>query len=188
MAVNALRRFTVAEYYRMAETGLLKPGERVELMDGRILQMSPIGPFHGGITTKLNKWFSQRAKERWLVCVQSPLRLDEHSEPEPDLMLVRPSPDFYTSRHPGPEDVFLVVEVADSSLDYDRQEKLSAYARAGIAEVWLVNLLDRCIEAHRQPHYLGYESASVCRAGQSLAPAAFPDAVLSVNELFQLAT
>src|SRR5207247_532886 len=124
MLVRAQHRFSVAEYYRMAETGILHPDARVELLDGKIIDMSPIGPFHGGAVNRLIRLFSQLSNERWLVSAQNPVHLDEYSEPQPDLMLLKPSPDDYTSRHPVPEDVFLLIEVADTTLAYDLEQKL----------------------------------------------------------------
>jgi Uma2 family endonuclease len=114
-------RFSVNDYYRMAETGLLRPDARVELLDGQIVDMSPIRPFHGGVVNYLTEFFVTTAKGR----------SDDYSEPEPDVMLLRRSPDYYRDRHPGPADVYLLVEVADSSLERDQGEKLPAYARAG---------------------------------------------------------
>lgn len=183
MLVQTQHRFSVAEYHRMAETGILHPDVRVELLDGRIIDMSPIGPFHGGITKRLNRIFTRLARGRWIVSVQDPLRLDDHSEPEPDLMLVKPAADDYTSRHPQPEDVFLLIEVSDTTLDYDREEKLPAYGRAGIPEVWILNLNDKTIEVYREPHSTGYGSTTVLRAGDEAAPLAFPDAAVNVAEL-----
>src|SRR5439155_13081776 len=138
MPVLTAHRFTTKEYYRMAETGLLRHDARVELLDGQIIDKSPIGPLHGGLTKRLNQFFTQNAKGRWLVAVQDPLHMDEHSEPEPDLMLLKARPGDYTDRHPLPTDVFLLIEVADTSLHYDREEKVPAYGRAGILEVWIV--------------------------------------------------
>ncbi len=135
MLVQTQHRFTVEDYYRMAETGVLRPAARVELLEGRIIDMSPIGPFHGGLVKRLSRTFNLKAKGRWIVSIQDPVRLDDRSEPEPDVMLLKPSPDDYTSRHPQPDDVFLLIEVSDTTLDYDREEKLPAYGRAGIAEV-----------------------------------------------------
>src|SRR5665213_3138786 len=156
MLVQTQHRFTVEDYYRMAETGVLKPDARVELLDGKIIDMSPIGPFHGGITKYLSKIFFGAAKGRWITAVQDPVRLDDHSEPQPDLMLLKPSADYYRKRHPQPEDVFLLVEISDTSLEKDQKVKLPAYARAGIAEVWIVNLNEQTIEVYRQPHFAGY--------------------------------
>lgn len=169
----------------MAETGVLHPDARVELLDGRIIDMSPIGPFHGGVVKRLSRLFNQMARGRWLVSTQDPLRLDPYSEPQPDVMLLRPTPDDYTNRHPGPEDVLLLIEVADTSLDLDRGEKLPAYGRAGIPEVWLVNLLEGTIEVYREPHYAGYAARQVWRTGDLGSPASFPDVQVDVGELLK---
>ncbi len=169
----------------MAETGVLRPDARVELLNGEIIDMSPIGAFHGGLVKRLSRFFNLNAKGRWTVSTQDPLRLDDHSEPEPDVMLLKPAPDDYTNRHPQPEDVFLLIEVSDSTLDYDRDEKLPAYGRAGVTEVWIVNLNDASIEVHREPHFTGYGSKTILRAGDRATPLAFPDAVVDVAELLK---
>jgi Uma2 family endonuclease len=167
----------------MAEAGVLKPDARVELLDGRIIDISPIGPLHGGTVNRLVRWFSTHDRGRWLVSAQNPVQLDDHSEPEPDLMLLKPEPDDYTSRHPRPEEVFLLIEVADTTLDYDRREKLPAYGRAGIPEVWIVNLNDRTLEVYREPHFAGYGSIHTLRAGDTAAPLAFADAEVNLSAL-----
>jgi Uma2 family endonuclease len=183
MRVQVQHRFSVEDYHRMAKAGVLKPDARVELLDGRIIDMSPIGPFHGGVVNRINRWFSIHARGRWLVSAQNPLRLDDYSEPEPDLMLLKPASDDYTSRHPRPEDVFLLIEVSDTTLDYDRKEKLPAYGRAGIPVVWILNLNDRIIEVYREPHFTGYGSLRTLRAGDTAVPLAFADAAVDVSEL-----
>ncbi|PWU21101.1 MAG: Uma2 family endonuclease [Verrucomicrobia bacterium] len=185
MPVQTEHRFTVADYYRMAETGVLRPDARVELLDGRIIDMSPIGPYHSGLVTRLNRLFHLRAKSRWTVSTQNPLHLNDHSEPEPDIVLLKPAADDYTRRHPQPEDVFLLVEVSDASLYYDRDQKLPLYGRAGISEVWIVDLNDQSIEVYREPIFTGYSSKSVLRAGDQAAPQAFPDLQLDVAELLR---
>ena len=169
----------------MAETGVLRPDARVELLDGRIIDMSPIGPFHGGVTNYLNQFFTVAAKGRWLVSVQNPLRLDDRSEPQPDLMLLKPTPDFYRQGHPQPEAVGLLVEVSDTTLEMDLEAKLPAYGRAGIAEVWIVNLNEGVIEVYREPHFTGYSSRTVLRPGDTAQPQAFPDAAVAVAELLK---
>ena len=169
----------------MAETGVLHPDARVELLDGEITDMSPIGPFHGGVTKFLNQLFTAAAKGRWTMAVQDPVQLDDHSEPEPDLMLLKPSADFYRHRHPRPEDVFLLVEIADSSLERDQAEKLPAYARAGIAEYWIVDLNEQTIEVYRQPNFAGYAEKATLREGDKASPQAFPDALVDVAELLK---
>ncbi len=168
----------------MAETGVLRPDARVELLDGRIIDKSPIGPFHGGVTNYLVETFSGASRGRWRTSVQNPLHLDEHSEPQPDLMLLKPAADYYRKQHPLPADVFLLVEVSDTTLELDRAEKLPAYGRAGVAEVWIVDLNHAAIEVYREPHFTGYASKTVLRAGDHAKPSAFPDAVLDVAVLF----
>src|SRR5260370_9165952 len=136
--------------------------------------MLPIGPLHGGSANYLAELLTARAKGRWLVSVQNPVHLDEHSDPQPDLMLLRRAKDFYRIRHPGPQGVFLLIEVSETSLDYDRERKLPAYGRAGIAEVWIVNLKDRVLEIYREPHMSGYNSTTFLRAADKPRPPAFP--------------
>ncbi len=166
----------------MAETGVLRPDARVELLDGEIIDMSPIGSFHGGVTNYLNEIFTAASKRRWVTAVQNPVRLDEHSEPQPDLVLLKPSPDFYRRQHPQPADVFLLIEVSDGSLTADREAKLPVYGSAGIAEVWIVNLIDQTIEVYRDPHFTGYGSKTILRAGEKATPQAFPDVTVDVAE------
>jgi Uma2 family endonuclease len=185
MQVQIQHRFNVKEYYRMAETGVLRPDARVELLDGKIIDMSPIGPFHGGITKYLSEIFFGAAKGRWITQVQDPVRLDDYSEPEPDIALLKPVADFYRKRHPQPEDVFLLVEISDTTLATDREDKIPAYGHAGIGEVWIVNLADLTVEVYREPHFTGYGSKTVLRAGDKASPQAFPDVAVDVAELLK---
>ena len=185
MLAPTKHRFSVKEYYRMAETGVLKPDARVELLNGEIIDMSPIGPFHGGVTNYLIEILTSASKCRWMTAVQNPVRLDDHSEPQPDLVLLKPSPDFYRNRHPQPEHVYLLIEVSDTSLMTDREEKLPAYGRAGIAEVWIVNLNDETVEVYREPHFTGYGSKTILRAGDIAKPLAFADVAVDVTELLK---
>lgn len=186
MPAQAKHRFSVSEYHRMAETGVLRPDARVELLNGEITDMSPIGPFHGGVVNYLNETFTMLARGRWTTSVQNPLRLDDHSEPQPDLMLLRPAADYYRRRHPQPADVFLLIEVSDTSIGIDREDKLPAYGRAGIGEVWIVNLTDLTVEVYRQPHFTGYAAKSILRPGDQAVSLTFPDADVSVGELLKL--
>ncbi|HAV63159.1 MAG TPA: Uma2 family endonuclease [Verrucomicrobiales bacterium] len=185
MIAPTKHRFTVVDYHRMAETGVLSPDARVELLNGEIIDLSPIGPFHGGVTKYLIDVFSGAAKSRWKLSVQDPVCIDEHSQPQPDVMLLRPAADFYRRRHPQPKDVFLLIEVADTSLEQDREVKLPAYGRAGIAEVWIVNLNELTVEVHREPHFEGYAARTVLKVGDHARPAAFPDVVVDVAELLK---
>lgn len=169
----------------MAETGVLKPDARVELLNGEIIDMSPIGPFHGGVTTYLTEVFAAASMGRWRTRIQNSLWLDTHSEPQPDLVLAKPSPDFYRKRHPRPEEVYLLIEVSDSTLESDQADKLPAYGRAGIPEVWIVNLNELTVEVYREPHYTGYSSKTILRAGDQAKPQAFTDVAVDVAELLK---
>lgn len=169
----------------MGELGFLAPDARVELIEGQIHDMSPIGPLHSGVTNRLNRFFNLQAKGRWIVSTQNPVGLDNFSEPQPDLLLLKPAPDDFISHHPTPDDVLLLIEVADSSLDFDRRKKLPVYGRTGIPEVWIVDLQKSTIEVYREPHFTGYEQKTICREGDKASPAAFPDVKVDVGELLK---
>jgi len=187
MVEPTVHRFTVDEYYRMGETGIIAPDARVELLDGEIIDMMPIGPFHAGTVNTLIRLLATTAKGRWLVVAQNPVRLGPRSEPQPDFLLVKPAADDYKTRHPVPEDVLLLIEVAESSLAYDRNRKIPAYGRAGISEVWIVNLLEQNIEVFRDPHFTGYASIQKFGAGDTVHIQAFPDVGIEVGALLKRA-
>src|SRR5437870_5978990 len=137
MAVEIAKRcFNVAEYYRMAEAGILTEEDHVELIDGEIVAMSPVGSRHAACVKRLNRILGRRVGDLVVVGVQDPIGLDDYSEPEPDISLLRPRADFYSEAHPIPSDVLMIIEVADSSDLYDREVKVPLYARAGIPETW----------------------------------------------------
>jgi hypothetical protein len=167
----------------MAEAGIFAPECRVELVDGEIFEMSPIGPWHAGVVNRLNHRFAAGLGGRAVVHVQNPVGLDARSEPQPDLMLLRPREDFYGRAHPTPEDALLLVEVADTSLRHDRERKLPVYARAGVPEVWIVNREADAVEVFREPSPGGYHERHQRRRGEDLAPGAFPDLRLSVSDI-----
>src|SRR5262245_28806885 len=144
-------QFTVADYARMRETGILSEDDRVELIDGEVRPMSPIGPLHAAIVNRLNRLISQQLGATAIVSIQNPIQLNDYSEPQPDLAVLHPHDDFYAHAHPHATDTYLVVEVADTSIDYDREEKLPRYAEAGIPEVWLIVVDSHTIEQHTQP-------------------------------------
>lgn len=178
------RRFTVDEYHRMAKAGILHEDDRIELLDGEIIEMAPIGDRHAMCVNDLSAWAFAGVAGRAIVSVQNPVRLSSGSEPQPDLALLRPRPDRYGKGLPGPGDVFLLIEVADTTLRYDRQRKLPRYAQAGIPELWIVDLPAERILVHRSPHQGRYQRTAVVRRGGTLAPEAFPDLVLRVEDLF----
>ncbi len=177
------RKFSVGEYYAMAESGVLGPDERVELLDGEIVVMAPIGNRHAFCVDWLTRFWILALAERAIVRVQNPVRLNDSSEPEPDVTLLEWKDDFYASGHPGPQDVLLVIEVADSTVDFDRNQKLQLYARAGITEVWIVNLQDRRVETYTEPEGDQYGSVRYYGPGESVAPMHFPDIGLVVEQI-----
>ena len=178
-----VRRFTVAEYYAMAEAGILTEDDRVELIDGVIVEMSPVGSRHVGVVNGFNRALTEAVGRRAVVQVQSPIRLDDGTEPQPDLVLLRERADLYASGHAGPQDVLLLIEVADSSVGYDRNEKLPRYARAGIPEVWLTLLPEDVVEAHTEPTENGYRVTRRLRAGDILRPGCFEDIEIPVEAI-----
>jgi Uma2 family endonuclease len=170
-----VRRFTVDEYYRMAEAGILGPGERVELIEGEIIQVAAIGSRHAGCVKRLIRLLVRGVGDRGLVQAQDPVRLDDVSEPEPDIALLRPRADDYTSAHPGPEDVLLIIEVADTTTAFDREVKGPLYAAAGIREYWLVDLDADRVEVFRDPRGRTYRHVTSHGRGDVLRPAELPE-------------
>ena len=183
MSQLPLRRFTVDEYFAMAEAGILKQEERVELIDGVIVEMAPIGNNHLGTTDLYTMLLVRGVGDRAIVRVQGSVLLAERSMPEPDLVLLRARQDFYRYRAAGPEDVLLLIEVSDSSVDYDRNVKLPRYAEAGIPEVWLTILPERVIEAHTGPPGGRYTQTRIFVPGDTISPGCFPDIALSVDDI-----
>ncbi len=184
MTVRAeTRKFSVKEYHRMVEAGILGEDDRVELIEGEIIEMPPIGSRHALCVDTLMSTLVQQLAGRAWVRVQNPLRLAGDSEPEPDLVLARLPRERYRHAPPGPHDVILVVEVADSSLIYDRVGKLALYAAASIPEYWIVDLVRNRIEVHRNPGAGGYAATVVVERGGLVSPLTFPDVEISVDIL-----
>jgi Uma2 family endonuclease len=167
-------RLTVADYYRMGEAGVFSPDARVELIEGEVIDMAPIGTKHGSTVKRLNSLLTAAVGSRAIVSVQDPLRLSDLSEPEPDLMLLKPRADFYADAHPSAADVLLLIEVADSSARYDREIKLPLYARHGVPEVWLVDLEARLLRFFRMPAGEAYQQTSTTASPGRTAVAALP--------------
>jgi Uma2 family endonuclease len=170
MSVRLLKGpFTVDDYHRLAEVGILGEDDRVELLDGQVVEMTPIGPEHAGCVDGLVRLLSRLVGESAIVRVQSPVILGPHWEPQPDVALLRPRADGYRRAHPGPGDILLLIEVADASLGTDRELKLPRYAAAGIPEAWLVALERDVVEVHREPGPAGYREVQTLRRGDVLA-------------------
>lgn len=177
------RYFNVDEYYRMAEVGLLSPEDRVELIEGEIVEMSPIGSTHGGTVKRSSTFLRRELGDAVIVSVQDPIHLNDFSEPQPDLALLKPRGDFYSNSHPGPEDVLVVIEVADTSVAYDRNVKLPLYARAGIPEAWLMVLRKEVIEVHSQPKNGKYQKVQRLKRGKTLTSPTIPTFSCKVEDL-----
>jgi Uma2 family endonuclease len=179
----AITRYSVDDYEEMIRLGVLTENDRVELIRGEIAPKMSIGPKHAICVKGLNALMVQRTAGIAVVGIQDPVRLID-SEPEPDVSLVRPPRQRYAAEHPGPLDIFLIIEVADSSLDYDRDTKRPMYAEAGIAEYWIVNLVDDCLEVYRGPRPDGtYQDELILRRGESTDIAALPGVVVAVDEI-----
>jgi Uma2 family endonuclease len=188
MATMALavkrRRFTVEEYRRMGETGILADDPRIELIAGAIIVREPTGARHAGTVDRLGHLFFERLARRAVVRIQNPVSFpDALSELQPDITLLRPRTDFYSSAHPGAADVLLLIEVADSTLRLDRRIKIPLYARAGIGEVWLLDLTTEHVEVFRDPRDGRYRETVRLERSASLVPLAFPDLALVVDDL-----
>ncbi len=176
-------RFSVDTYEEMIDRGILREDDRVELIRGEIINKMPISDLHAASVKRLNRTLGKAIGDRVLVGVQDPIRLDD-SEPEPDISLLVPRDDFYRAGKPRPADIILLIEVSDTSLDFDREVKRPLYAEAGIRELWIVNLEEETLEVHRDPTSEGeYRQVSVLRRGQEVEIAALPGIKFAVADL-----
>ena len=181
----ARHRLTVHDYHRMADAGIFGEDDRIELVAGDLIDMAPIGPGHAAVVNRLTEAFVLACAGRAIVPVQNPVRLDGSSEPQPDVAILRRRPDFYAAGgHPGPADILLLVEAADSSLRFDKTVKLPLYARAGIAEYWIVDLQRRVVDAYRGPAGDVYREKAKRRAGDELALVLAPEIVVRLGLVF----
>ena len=179
----ATRRFTVDEYHRMADAGILHEDDRVELLDGQIVEMSPIYPPHAGCVNRLTRLLSATLGDRATLSVQNPVVLGLHSEPQPDIAVLRPRADGYARRHPEAADALLLVEVAGSSLERDRDDKIPSYAEARVPEVWLVNLPADAIEVYRGPVGGRYTDTNTVSRDATIRPLQLPGVELKADEI-----
>lgn len=182
MSVQIARRhFNVTEYYRMAMAGVFSEDDRVELLEGEIIEMNPIGSRHAACVGRLTKYLERLAGDHVIVWVQNPVQVNNYSEPLPDVTLLKPRDDFYAHANPQPTDVLLIIEVADSSVEYDRDIKIPLYAEADIPEVWLVNLPKETIEIYAQPSDGVYQEIRVVQRGESLTSTSIPSLVIDAD-------
>jgi Uma2 family endonuclease len=184
-AADGHARFTREAYHRLLDIGLLNEDSRVELIDGEIFMMSPIGPLQGGLTSRLNRFFTKRLADSIDCRVQLPVIVGDHSEPEPDIALVNHRDDDYQHAHPNPSDVVLLIEVAQSSLYFDLGKKLRLYAASGIREYWVIEVKRKIVLIHREPEGDGYRTVASAGAGSTIAPLAASECQLEIDWLFR---
>lgn len=184
-ALHYPHRYSVGadEYLRMGEAGVFPPDVRMELIEGELIEMAPIGSRHAGAVKKLNRLFFQRCGDRAILSVQDPMMANSRSVPQPDIVLLRPRADDYSRSHPTPADVLLVVEVADTTLAFDVGTKVPLYARSGISEVWVVDLNDRLIRVYREPGPRGYQRTFIVTGDESVRIAALSDVQVAASEV-----
>jgi len=177
------RRFTVEQYERMVEAGVIRPDERVELLDGEVVEMPPIGPPHASRVDRCNAHLGRVLGSGVIIRVQSPLRLSDLSMPEPDITVLRHRDDFYGARHPTVADVLLLIEVGDTSARFDREVKLPLYAAAAVHEVWLLDVTAGAVSVFREPGPTGYQTLGTAHHGDLLRPTAVEGAVVAAADL-----
>jgi Uma2 family endonuclease len=181
MSANLKNHFTVSEYERMGEIGMFPPDARVELIEGEIIEMSPIGSRHAACVRLLSRALNQQVGEKAIVSIQDPIRLNDFSEPQPDVAILKFRQDYYREGHPGPDDVLVVIEVADATVHYDRHVKMPLYARAGISEALLFNLPDDRLECFSRPEMGVYQDNRVLNRGEKFESTNVPGLTLDVE-------
>ena len=178
-------RLTVGDYHRLGEVGILTETSRVELIEGELIEMAPIGAMHMTLVNRLTKLLVVAVGDLGVVSIQNPVTLPPHSEPQPDIAILKPGADSAIPAVPRAHDVMLLIEVADSTLLYDRTTKLKIYTQASVAEVWIVNAQSKCIEVYRDPSATGYLRKQDFGLHEVVSPLALPQVQLAVDELFR---
>jgi len=185
MTLLDLRLLTVQEYHLMAEIGILDEDERVELLAGQIVKMAAKGTAHGAAVKRTEKLLENRLGNRVLVRLQDPVRLNNYSEPEPDIAVVIPDPLYYEDHHPTPSEIYLIIEVADTTLRTDLGIKANLYAQSGIADYWVLDVNNRQLHVFREPSQDGYQSLVILAHDASISPLQFPDTSFLVREMLR---
>lgn len=181
-----LRLWTVEEYHRMAEAGIFGADERVELLEGNIIWMSAKGTAHGSAVGRTNKLLQNRLENRAWISIQDPVKLNERSELEPDVAVVKVDPLDYADHHPTPSEVYLIIEVADSSLKLDCETKAKAYSKAGITDYWVLDVVSRQLYVFREPTQEGYQSRVILSEDRIISPLEFPDLQIAVLDMLPM--
>lgn len=185
MSIQVLkRRFTVEDYQKMGEVGVFKADENNELVAGEIIKMSPIGKRHAACVRRLDYLLNRQLGDRVIIDTQNPIQLNNLSQPQPDLVLLQPRPDFYEERHPQPSDILLLIEVSDTTIDFDQQVKIPLYCQSEIQEVWLIDLNQNIVRVYRIPTANGYQSIQFFTVEQTLTIGVFPEFNFNVNQIF----
>jgi len=177
------RHFTVDEFYRMAEIGIFTEDDRVELIEGDIIELDPVTPLHASCVMRFNHFLGRKTNNEYIMSVHNPVRLNEYSETLPDISLLKRRDDFYAGGHPTPPDVLLIIEVADTSLDYDRNIKVPLYARAGIPEVWVVDLASEAVEVFVEPQKGAYQTIRTAKRGESITAQEIASLTISIDTI-----
>ncbi len=180
------RLITVAEYDKMIEHGILNKYNRVELLNGVLIEKMSKDPKHAALNDSIGNWFRERLSDRAYIRLQNPIVLNDFSEPEPDVVLAKPPRETYFERHPNAQDIFLILEISDTTVSYDRNAKAEAYSKAGIAQYLLLNLQNQTIEDYREPSTDGYQSKQTYKAEQNFRLLAFPEIEINVGELLPI--
>ena len=177
------RNFSVDDYYHLADVGILDEDDRIELIDGEIIVMSPINSPHASGVKAFTKEFYKKVGDSVIVSVQDPIHLNDNTEPQPDIALLRYRDDLYANAHPTPDDILLLVEVADSSLERDREKAKKTYAKHGIPELWIANLRDEVVERYLSPKPDGYGDVKVFNRGDAISLELLPDVEFAVDDI-----
>jgi len=175
--------YTVDDYYHMAEAGAFIENNNVELIEGEIIDMVPMGCYHAWCITVLTRFFNKHIPDKNPIHVQTPLRIDNHTELEPDVFILKPSSDDYKNHHPVPEDVLLLIEVSQSTIQFDTNVKSPIYAKSGIPELWLIDLEAEQVLRYLYPVKGKFTQQEIFVVGESLSPSAFPEVLLTVNDI-----
>ncbi|WP_066380736.1 MULTISPECIES: Uma2 family endonuclease [unclassified Anabaena] len=178
-----LRQWTVEEYHRMAEAGIFGAEERVELLEGNIIWMIAKGTAHRSAVGRIDRLLQNSLMDLALICVQDPVKLNERSEPEPDIAVVKLDPLDYADHHPTPAEVYLIIEVADSSLKLDCETKAQAYSQAGIRDYWVLDVVKRQLHVFREPTIDGYQNQVILAEDGTITPLEFPDLQIGILEM-----
>jgi Uma2 family endonuclease len=184
-APGARHKLSVNDYDRMGEAGILHEDDRIELIEGDLIDMAPIGSRHASTVARLERLLIRAVNDRAVIFGQNPMRLSDHSEPQPDVMVLKPRPDDYFDALPEPAEVLVLIEVADRSIDYDRKIKLPLYARHGIVEFWLIDLNTRMLERYTEAGAEGYGRHETLDSRNRINPVLLPEAIIDLNQLFR---